>query len=1014
MVLALATLSLWCSPSWPLDPEQSFWNAGVAYVGWDKGLADSVTDVVQDGDGFLWIATHQGLVRFDGDEPRIFDVSEHPGLLSNRLERLLIDGRGDLYLLSAKGVARFDRESFGIAADRAELGAAPVAIAEDPDGVVWLATGSDLFTVQGKDITAADSGFPVPIASLVTVGDRLYAGGHGRFGVLEGKHWRQFDLPAGFQSARVSDFCAYQGRTWIATDRGVFSFDGETVVVELAEHLDGRDVRTLLADRDGNLWAGGRSKLVRRFPDGRIETPDLGLSEFGIEAFLERVFEDREGALWLASTRFSLLKVRDAMGRRITFQQGLKAIAVAAVASDRRGRIWLGTDDGVYAVDGDSARLAVAGDDLPHPSVLSLRFDFDDRLWIGTAGGVAVRTEQGDATPPPLAALDGTRVLALLPVAEGTWVGTDHGLFRLREEELTPLVELAGAEIRSLLPGADGGMWIGTHDGLFAHRDGSLERAGVETLLENVVVTALTELPEGELLAASQDNGLFVRHDEQWRHLSRAQGIPINGASFATAAADGHLWIAGSEGIYRVALEQITDPELQRVDATVLAYSGKMIRGADYVDCCRGTGGSNGVYQDRKLWLPTKDGLYVLGIDETPPWKPTAPVFLESLRFGDTRITDPDLERLTLGPGERDLRIDFGALALTAYVDVRYRYRLEGHDDAWIDGGKTGSAQYTNLKPGVYQFEVQAGLLDGVWGKPTTLEIVRQPRYYETAWFRALLAVIALLIVAVLFWLRNSLLRKKRAMIERDIEQRTAELNALNSELSEKNLQLLEASNTDPLTGLLNRRFLLPVLESGEQPMPEDLAARLAQRSAVMLLDVDHFKSINDRLGHLAGDEVLRHLARLLMTLTRAGDFVIRWGGEEFLLVCAQAQGDLSHLAERIRAGIADHEFVLRSGDRLRMTCSIGAVTCPLWGQAPDPVHWNAYLAAADRAMFAVKRHGRDGWVCLSAGARPPNEEQVGWLESRLKDLIDAEIVAWDANRDEIVLGKETARIELD
>ncbi len=998
-------------PGWPLDPDLRFWNAGVKYVGWDEGMPDAVTDVAQDRRGFIWATTHQGLIRFDGGEPRNYDVSQYPELLSNRLERLIIAPDDALYLLSAKGVSRYRSGRFETVAERGNLGAPPVAIAVDADGRVWVATAQQLFHLESRPprpvFVPGDIGL---ISALAALDRALYAGGSGGFAVYREGAWRGYDLPAGFETTEVRDFARYQGRVWVATGRGAFVLDGDRVVAEGAEELRGASLNSALADGDGSLWLAGRAKLIRRFPDGAFETPDLSLDEFGIEPFIRRVFEDRDGALWFASTTFSLIRVRAALGNRISYQEGLASIAVSSVAADSTGRIWVGTDDGVYTIASERAALALPGSELPHRSVLTLYFDDSDRLWIGTTAGITVHAGGEDRTPSALRGLSGTPVLAVAEDGDGFWIGTREGLFRLRDEELMSIDGLDASEIRTLLAPTSGVLWIGTHSGLYAFRDGVLEHAGTGTPLEDVVVTALIELPGGALVAASQDNGLFVYGAGRWRHLSRSAGVPINGVTYLSTA-DGHyLWAAGTEGIYRIPLIQLDDDTRETVDARVLAYAGKTIRGADYVNCCRGGGGSNGLFHDDRLWLPTRDGLFILGIDAKPPWNPAIPAYIDAVVLGERRIDEPAPEQIILGPAERKLRLEFGALALTAHMDARFRYRLQGHDSQWIDGGKAATAAYANLKPGSYLFEVQAGLDRDVWGDPARLGVIVQPRLYETVWFRVLLALLGMLALAALLWLRLTLLKRKQARIEADIAKRTAELKALNVELSAKNLQLLEASHTDPLTGLLNRRFLLPVLESRGEPVPQDLSQRLEHRSAVVLLDVDDFKSVNDRFGHLAGDEVLRRLARLLRTLTRADDLVIRWGGEEFLLVCAEAQGDLAHLAERIRAGLAGHEFVLRSGQRLKLTCSIGAVACPLWGGTPDPVSWDGYLAAADHALFAVKRHGRDGWACLTAGAREPTPEQVGWLETRLVDLIEAGILAASISRDQIRLVPTAAR----
>jgi len=202
---------------------------------------------------------------------------------------------------------------------------------------------------------------------------------------------------------------------------------------------------------------------------------------------------------------------------------------------------------------------------------------------------------------------------------------------------------------------------------------------------------------------------------------------------------------------------------------------------------------------------------------------------------------------------------------------------------------------------------------------------VVRPPWWLTWWFIALaLASLALLLRAALRW-RLARLRRRNAELEAIIDARTRDLQAAY-------VALEEASMVDPLTGLKNRRYLSAF-------MPEELARCLRQQQEaagrnidlwVMLLDIDHFKAVNDAHGHAAGDAVLQQFGELLRRTCRDSDIVVRWGGEEFLVLARNADREHAHaLATQLCEAIRAHPFVLDDGTVLRKTCSTGVTAFP-------------------------------------------------------------------------------------
>jgi diguanylate cyclase (GGDEF)-like protein len=277
---------------------------------------------------------------------------------------------------------------------------------------------------------------------------------------------------------------------------------------------------------------------------------------------------------------------------------------------------------------------------------------------------------------------------------------------------------------------------------------------------------------------------------------------------------------------------------------------------------------------------------------------------------------------------------------------------MDGLDADWIVAGPSQhSIHYSRLPPGRYTLRVGVTDADGRWSaRELRLPVEVLPAVYQTWWFRALVALAAMALLYLAYRLRVRQLRERERALERLVAARTRELETAY-------VAIEEASLTDPLTGLRNRRFL-------EQSIAADL--ELASRGhgdlVVLLLDLDHFKSVNDTYGHAAGDAVLTELADILRTTFRASDYVVRWGGEEFLIVVRFVdRASAPELAEKLRAVIAAHAFELPDGTILQRTCSIGFAVWPTRDETFEQV-----VDRADAALYAAKRGGRN--ACVGAG----------------------------------------------
>lgn len=338
--------------------------------------------------------------------------------------------------------------------------------------------------------------------------------------------------------------------------------------------------------------------------------------------------------------------------------------------------------------------------------------------------------------------------------------------------------------------------------------------------------------------------------------------------------------------------------------------------------------------------------------------------------------------------GERTLAFRYGPSGSLGTEDMSYQVRLVGLEDGWRNT-TLPEARYPGLGAGMYRFEARSVNSMGEVGGVRAVAFEVLPPWWMRSWILALAGVSLLGIGFLAFRWRTALLRRRNEQLEALVKARTQELEVANESLR-------EASLVDPLTGLYNRRYLTMTmpeesvrlhrifrnhLDKGESPLGrnEDLI--------LFLGDLDHFKRVNDTYGHGAGDLVLKETAQLLRGVSRTSDTLVRWGGEEFLLVAKRSDREKAHqIAEKFRQAIRNHEFVLPEGQRLRCTISVGYAAFPVLDHQPEAFTWEDTLLVADQCLYAAKHAGRDGWV----GVHTPGPLDTAELGPRLRTNLES------------------------
>jgi diguanylate cyclase (GGDEF)-like protein len=358
------------------------------------------------------------------------------------------------------------------------------------------------------------------------------------------------------------------------------------------------------------------------------------------------------------------------------------------------------------------------------------------------------------------------------------------------------------------------------------------------------------------------------------------------------------------------------------------------------------------------------------------------PVVLTSVSVGHRPIAGPadQAKQVRLGYRDNVLAFDFAALDFSAPQRNRFAYKLEGFDSDWIPLSGRRGVTYTNLRPGGYTFRLRAANSDGRWneqGLSLGVQVAAAPWATGWAYSAYMLSGIGLVFGLVRMQRRKYEREAEYARtLERRVQERTRELSERQVELERVNQELAQASITDSLTGLNNRRFVteyldkeVALLHRRYRRVGEGHPVQELLDMAFVMVDLDHFKTINDSAGHAAGDAVLRQLKDLLKGACRTSDIIVRWGGDEFLIVARDLNSEgLAELAERVRTRVGQHVFEVGEERVVRTTCSIGFACYPFFREQLDALSWEQVISVADRALYVAKENGRNAWVGFHPG----------------------------------------------
>ncbi len=791
---AFCACLLWSAAAPALDPEKALHQYRLDVWQPEQGLPwGSIGPILQTSDGYLWLGGYEGLARFDGARFEVFDRATTPALGENNVFALAETADGSLWIgTDGGGVTRYVEGAFtgyttrhGLVHDRV------TDLQEGSDGSLWVATRGGLSRFRDGRFDSWLPGEGLPRQRLWTLeedrGGALWIGtDENLFRFLDGTFVHQpLDLcrPDCGVSALHLDRA---GDLWAGT------FGGHLLHVEegaVTAHwsLSGTDVNAIRDDADGNVWiatyGGG---LFRLRGDGELTSlePRDGLTSDTVW----ELEEDVEGSLWMGTEGGGLLRLRDTAVTPVTTRDGLPHDRAWVIHADREGGLWVGTDGGLARwLDGE-LETYTSRDGLANDAVTALHERPDGSLWVGTYEGLSL-WQDGRASAP--VAVGAIPIAAIYEDArDDLWLGTDdQGLLRVRAGRVTSLSIADGLpanSIKALAGDRDGSLWIGADGGLASLRDGDpATLAQIEGLAE-AFVRSLYFDPQGTLWIGTRGHGLFRLRDGELTRYTTEEGLYSDVVSQILEDARGNLWMSCNQGIFQVSKRQLN--ELARGEIAGLeSISYAAAAGMKSVECLGESQPAGARAGDGKLWFPTAKGLAVIDPENRKRNLHPPPVYVERVLFDGAAIDLPASGEAALPPGRRSLEVDYTALSLVDPERIRFRYRLTGFDDVWVDAGNRRSAYYTNLVPGHYRFQVIASNNDGVWNETgAAIELYLRPAVHETWPFRVACVLAAGLLIFGLLRFRVRRLERHNAELrrmQRRLETKNAEVEAINAEM---------------------------------------------------------------------------------------------------------------------------------------------------------------------------------------------------------------------------------------
>jgi len=731
---------------------------------------NSVNAIVQTQDGYLWLGTYEGLVRFNGKTFTVFDRSNTPVLQSNRITSLCLDTKGRLWIGSyGGGIAVYDGNRFSKPVSDSSIGAyiSVQSMTSDPFGRVWMTTERGVFALKDSNIEIS---YPTSVFDN-RIPDGIFSDSKGRIWcrtatglfIIETGRLQRF-LPKTYYTnvlpSRKSGVWLFN---FLQDGSGYMSTytDSITYVGKIPPAMMNLHIAPLYEDSRGVLWCYAY-KGIATYDRGKYDYLSEG-NNIPIE-YIQTVIEDREGNIWVGTNGNGLLRFRDGRFTPIGIAEGLLGENIWSVFEDSRHRKWIGTLGGggwCYSIDQNGIHP------ITNKGGIYFCFLEDKKRNVWLAGESIVLADGRRRTLSPSFF---SFVLAL-DSSGRVWLTPSHGgIYIIVHEKIVDSLSLgnsaADASIRTMKTDRDGSMWIGTQNGLFHYLNDRIIHYTTANGLPNNWIRSIYQDTDGVLWIAT-DGGLAKKVGEKFFSYTVQNGLYSNTIHIILEDDSSKLWMSSNKGIFVV-----RKSDLQLFDEQNIHHIPCVVYGEE--DGMRSAEG-NGSYQqggwkmhDGTLWFATIKGIVVVDPNNLKTNMVVPSVVVEKIVSDGKELSFAG--NLEFHDPVKDIAFHYAALSYRVHSRVRYRYKLEGYHTDWIEAGNQSRAQFTNLPSGDYVFRVIACNDDGVWNTTgASIAFTLPAPFWMSWWFRgAAVLVILMVIGGTVRFLELRKIRQRIEQLERE------------------------------------------------------------------------------------------------------------------------------------------------------------------------------------------------------------------------------------------------------
>ncbi|TYL48146.1 ligand-binding sensor domain-containing diguanylate cyclase [Marinomonas sp. IMCC 4694] len=910
---------------------------------------NSINAIAQTTDGYLWFATWEGVARYNGREFLFFERSSDTGMIDSGTRALVTDNDNGLWIAGARGGVTYRLND--------EWQPQPVAqsmvnhVLKDKANNLWLAIeGLGVLYRPGATATGEDQKETWPLQNLSAYRlledsqERIWAATEKGLFQLNSQDKREQLSQHGLPNQHVNAVLETQDkRLLIATNKGAYALEGDHITL-LHPSLKDEAISSLMEDNEGNLWLGTINKGVLRLNNAKIEAlnTQLGLPNNRVISMLQ----DLEGSIWIG-TNGGLMRLRKAPFTTFTKERGLIGNYVRSVIAVDEHSILAGSSEGLSLLGKGRVRNAL-GSSVATMSVLSFAKRQAGGVWVGTSLNGLMIWENNALTPylNQISGLPSDEVRAILEDRLGNlWIGTTNGLVKQNQRGEKQIFKreqgLPDNYIMALTEDDQGHIWVGTGVGVAKLTEKGFDPIPIAT--QEGAGYAFGFWVEPDFVWIATDRGL-IRYRQIDGHLSvigRRAGLPIDKLFQVVHDGNHGLWLTSNRGIWRIDYQQAHAV----ADGRLINIAFEHFAEQDGMASAQANGGSNPAavaMETGQLWFATAKGVSTIdGSGLSQKNAVQLPVVIESVIADGQHLS---LQKNTVLPaGTNRITFDYAGLGYVLSSRIEYRTRLVGFENSWALRDKNTLAEYTNLPPGDYEFLVSARYPYSDWNNAIqTYNFRILPYFWQRLDAQMALGILFIsLIISLLRW-RLRRLRMSELHLTALVEQQTHALRQQSEDFKHQ-------ANEDDLTKLPNRRAFDKLLSKKFLKAKENNTPL-----ALVIIDIDHFKHINDTYSHLIGDKAIQALSAQLKRLAGDTIHVARWGGEEFTLIVEGVENhSIAAYCDTVRQDIENIDYACVAA-KLSLTVSMGVA---LVNQVD---HYEDLLKLADQALYQAKDRGRN------------------------------------------------------